>query len=122
MAKFAIYKLIDFWNPGAERGPHVFRVLYGLGISSVLWSWRSGVGLICSGGEPRSRWAFLILLLILFHSGMAAIFTGGGKARMPIEPLLVLLAGGGVALMLSYLANRWHLTGVAAGGRLSNPG
>jgi len=97
--KFAIYKLLDFWNPVAERGPWYIRLVYVVEFLIVMV-----FAIYCLfhafAIKDQRALGLLLALLVLFHTFGAALFTGGGKARMTIEPILVLLAGSGMVLML----------------------
>ena len=106
--KFALYKLLDFWNPLAKRGAWYAQLLYVVMFAIVIALAIFGViRMFRSASEPAI--GFLLVSLILFHVAGAAVFTGGGKARLPIEPLLILLAGGGFALLnqMRIFSERW---------------
>lgn len=104
--KFAFFKLLDFWNPVAERGPWYARAVFVVMFVVVIIP--AIVGAIQMLKNTSLRLAgMLIVSLVLFHMIAAAIFTGGGKARLPIEPLLILLGGGGISL-LSSIQPRFH--------------
>lgn len=93
--RFAMAKVLDFWNPIAERGPTVVRLAYGLEFMILLVLAAIGVASLLRESRDRALGAIAILLL-LYYSLAAAVFTGGGKARLAVEPILILLAGGGI--------------------------
>jgi 4-amino-4-deoxy-L-arabinose transferase-like glycosyltransferase len=99
IASFAIRKLVDFWNPLLKNERKAFSILNvaSYGIMTVL----AFAGLF-RRIQQRSLHPFIILLwlLIAYYTLQAMIFTGGGKARLPIEPLLVLLGSEGLRILL----------------------
>lgn len=115
ITSFALVKLKDFWNPFLKGGKSVLSLLnivsYGV---MTLFAW-AGLFRCAFVGAERGYSAkqkvhtpmFLMYLLIGFYLFQAMIFTGGSKARLPIEPLLVLL---GAEAMWSLIAKRISLT------------
>ena len=90
ITSFATVKLIDFWNPLLKGEINSLSLL---NIASYgLFALFAFVGLFRSLFHHRLH-PFILLawLLISFYMIQAMIFTGGGKARLPIEPFLVLL-------------------------------
>lgn len=102
---FAFHKLIDFWNPVPKTDNRVLVVVnvisFGGAASFTL------IGLLSLLARPRMRKPFIILFygLIGFYMLECMVFTGGMKARLPVEPLMVLLA---VLSMGSFLSE-WVL-------------
>lgn len=99
--KFAFAKLVDFWNPVAERGPIPVRVAYAVlflmvGLLAVFGFYRMG------GRTVKHPLMILSVTLIGFHMLAAAVLTGGGKARLSVEPILVLTAGSGMHVFLRH--------------------
>jgi 4-amino-4-deoxy-L-arabinose transferase-like glycosyltransferase len=92
--KFAAAKVLDFWNPASERGPWPIRVAFTLMFIVTAFLAVVGLSRTLVTREQRAL-GLLLLLLILYHTLCAALFTGGGKARLTVEPLLILSAGSG---------------------------
>lgn len=103
--KFAIHKLLDFWNPVAERGPWYARLIYVLMFVAVAALAIFSLLRMLAKKEQRAL-GVLLTLLVLFHVFGAMLFTGGGKARMTVEPVLIFLAGGGAMLIFDRVVLR----------------
>lgn len=90
--EFAFHKLIDFWNPVPKTDNRLMVVAnvisFGGAASFTL------IGLLLLLARPEMRKPFVILFygLVGFYMLECMVFTGGMKARLPVEPLMVLLA------------------------------
>jgi 4-amino-4-deoxy-L-arabinose transferase-like glycosyltransferase len=90
IASFAFFKLIDFWDPFLKEGNRglFFINLFSYGVFAFL----AFISLFLHLRRRTIPPPILLLwLLIGFYVLQAMVFTGGGKARLPIEPMLVLL-------------------------------
>ena len=90
IASFALAKLIDFWNPMLKEERAGFSIvnLLSYGVMTLF----AFIGLLRQ--ILRRNWCptvLLMWLLIGYYMVQAMVFTGGGKARLPVEPFLVLL-------------------------------
>ncbi|HEY6073540.1 MAG TPA: hypothetical protein VIV15_09155, partial [Anaerolineales bacterium] len=107
IASFALAKLIDFWNPFLKGD---VKALFLLNIASYgILTLLAFVGLIRRVSQ-RSLQSQLVLIwaLIGYYMIQAMVFTGGGKARLPIEPFLVLLGSDVLWIMLTWARARSH--------------
>jgi 4-amino-4-deoxy-L-arabinose transferase-like glycosyltransferase len=106
----AAAKLRRFWRLSAEsrgfwqRPGSPLTPFLGYVDPLLLWSvltWPLGlVGLVAGLRARDRRPALLSALLILYFMALAAVFWGALRMRLPIEPLLMLLAGAGAARIL----------------------
>jgi len=102
--EMAVAKVARFWrlsNEGqiwAERGSPLIRFVRSV---DPLLCWSIIVlplavwGLIRSLRGPLGRIRWLLPITILFFTALAAVFWGGLRPRVPIEPLVALLATAG---------------------------
>lgn len=98
--EFGFHKAVDFWNPVPKSGGGLVRianvVFFG---GAVVLAW-AGLGLWLIRRTPRLG---LLYVLIGFFMAECMVFTGGMKARLPVEPLIVLA---GLAPFSSWLRPR----------------
>ena len=118
------YRLIDMWNPTSFLIRH-FRIgAYG----AVPWALQASVtaaavlgyllvmGLACAGfwlGRRRPE-AWLVLLLVAFFSGLSALAFGLTRFRLPLMPLLIVVAAPAVVALLDRLGRRPRRAGSGA--------
>ncbi len=99
MVRFAVAKLADFWNP-LLKGWHPVLSLLNIctfGIATAFAASRLIPALRLRQVAPIP---LLLWLIIGYYAAMATLFTGGGKARLPVEPFLIVLASDGVVALL----------------------
>jgi 4-amino-4-deoxy-L-arabinose transferase-like glycosyltransferase len=110
IVRYGFLKLADFWDARLENPSLVLTLVNVVALYGVVAS-----GLLATVKVIRKREVqpihILLWFIIIFHSGMAMMFTGGGKARMPIEPALLILAGGGAAIILDAIISSGRLPG-----------
>lgn len=107
IASFALAKLIDFWNPLLKEERAAFSIvnLLSYGVMALL----AFIGLIRHiARRTRHPAVVLMWLLIGYYMLQAMVFTGGGKARLPIEPFLVLLGSETLWGVVQWLRERVH--------------
>lgn len=113
IASFAISKLVDFWNP-LLKGEIWSLSLINI-VSYGLFTLLAFIGLlrqILYRNLSIQAPVVLIWLLIGFYMVQAMIFTGGGKARLPIEPFLVLLGCETIWITIVQMRNRFQISGL----------
>lgn len=97
---FAFRKLIDFWNPVPKTGNSLLAManIVSFGGAALF----TLIGLLLQLTRLKTHKPFVTLFygLVGFYVFECMIFTGGMKARLPVEPLLVLLAVFSVDLLL----------------------
>lgn len=108
IASFAVVKFVDFWNPflnGELDGLSVFNIV-SYGALTLL----AFTGLFRRALQKNLHPSMILMwLLIGFYMIQAMVFTGGGKSRLPIEPLLVLLGSEILWIMMVWFRARFIL-------------
>ena len=103
-------RLVDFWNPTSFLVRHLQVGAYGPVSPALAFalSWAAMLAYLAAAGlalagawtARRNPHTALVVLLVLFYSGISAVSFGLTRFRLPLEPLLLLLAG-------AALATRW---------------
>ena len=89
---FAFHKLVDFWNPVPKTDNWFLVMANAVPFGGAALFTLIGLLLLLAWPEMRKPFVFLFYSLIGFYMLQSMIFTGGIKARLPVEPLMVLLA------------------------------
>jgi hypothetical protein len=92
-ARLCLIKAARFWRPAPEP-PHTFPVRASAGLFSMILFAAALLGLRRTARVPG---AWFPLALILFLNVLHAVFASNLRYRLPIEPVLAVLAGAGVA-------------------------
>jgi 4-amino-4-deoxy-L-arabinose transferase-like glycosyltransferase len=114
----AAYKISDLWNPTSFLLRHFVLGAYG-DVSDALRgtvSWAAilaylgvmafaVVGAVGARRDPRT---WLVLLLLLFVTGIGAVAFGLTRFRLPLVPLLSVLAAHGILAVVDRRAGRRH--------------
>ncbi len=90
--EFAFHKLIDFWNPVPRTDNRLLVVANVISFGGAALFTLMGLLLLLARPEMRRPFVILFYGLIGFYMLECMVFTGGMKARLPVEPLMVLLA------------------------------
>ena len=125
-------RLVDLWNPTSFLVRHLQVGAYGpvSPLATFLLSWAAmlaylaAVALALAGAwlERRNPFTALVALLVLFTSAISAVSFGLTRFRLPLEPLLLLLAGAALARWRPRRASRAAAAIAAAGIALAGCG
>ncbi len=131
-ARRIVPRLVDLWNPTSFLVRHLHVGAYGrvpLLVASLLaWSailaYLAAAALALAGAwlERRSPLTWLVALLVLFYSGITALSFGLTRFRLPLEPLLLVLAGPALVALRPRRARRGAAALAAAGLALAGCG
>ncbi len=109
-------RLVDMWNPTSFLVRHLHVGAYGtvprLAAFLVAWAavlaYLAAAALALAGAwlERRNPATGLIALIVLFYSAISAVSFGLTRFRLPLEPLLLLLAGPALAALRGRGARR----------------
>ncbi len=107
MVRYAWLKLLDLLDARLKKDLSGLSLISMLAFYGVLM-----MALVGTANAARNR-AFLpihylLWTLVMFHVAGAMIFTGGGKARLPLEPALIILASDGVVMVWTWIATSWR--------------
>jgi len=104
---FAFHKLVDFWSPVPDINNRLL-----VTANVIAFGWAAVFALPGSVGlfilrQKRLPFVTLLYLLVGYYMLQSMVFTGGMKARLPVEPLIVLLAVFTAGTAMSEWLN-WH--------------
>src|SRR5262245_36704957 len=125
-------RLADMWNPTSFLVRHLYVGAYGpvpAPIATLLAWWAmlaylAAAVLALAGAwlERRSPLTWLVALLVLLCPGITALSFGLTRFRLPLEPLLIVLAGAALAALRPRGVRRGAATLAAAGLALAGCG
>ena len=99
--KLFVWKFYAFWWFSPQSGTLYARSwleLYKVFYAATLMLAVLGARAVLTGGDRDARWNLVLLALFLLAlSGLQSLYYVEGRHRWAIEPLLLVLSGGGVA-------------------------
>ena len=106
IARLALVKLGRTWSPtfnAAEMRTSSARpIQYGMALWYVPLFLLAAIGL-CAGAMPWKH-RILVFLPILYFSAVHALFLGSVRYRVPLMPLVCILAASGIVILLKWLS------------------
>jgi len=97
---FAFRKLLDFWNPVPKSGSRLLIAANVVSFGGAAVFTLIGLVLLLIIPEMREPFVILLYALVGYYMLECMIFTGGMKARLPTEPIMMLLGVRGISSLL----------------------
>ncbi len=107
IAKYAALKALDFLSPTIRHGPKALSLPYALalGLIYIGAAWQLRDWCRQGPGAPVT----LLWIVVAYHLAVAMVFFGGNRARLPVEPLLIVLASPALEDGMCRLHKRFNL-------------
>jgi 4-amino-4-deoxy-L-arabinose transferase-like glycosyltransferase len=107
--RLTLLKFYSFWWFAPQTGvlyPGAWRALYMAYYSSVLVLAIVGAWTVRRSGPPATQIGLVIAAFLLGLSALQSLYYVEGRHRWAVEPMVIVLSGGGVATLLSRLRVR----------------
>jgi arylsulfatase A-like enzyme/4-amino-4-deoxy-L-arabinose transferase-like glycosyltransferase len=131
-ARRILPRLVDLWNPTSFLVRHLHVGAYGPvhPVLATLLAWAAILAYLAAAAlalagawlERRNAFTWLVALLALFYSGITALSFGLTRFRLPLEALLLVLAGPALVALRARRARRGAAALATAGLALAGCG